>query len=78
MQRHDAVLRALRCHPIFQRRACDLIHLDLKMVRRERPTDNPEIRKEMHKIAEKRRRFGYPLANNGLPAAVSGGLWALC
>ncbi len=28
-------------------------------MRRERPPDNPEIREEMHKIAEKRRRFGY-------------------
>ncbi len=30
-----------------------------KTVRRERPPDNPEIREEMHRIAEKRRRFGY-------------------
>ncbi len=28
-------------------------------MRRERPLDNPEIRLEMNKIAEKRRRFGY-------------------
>ena len=28
-------------------------------MRRDRPPDNPEIREEMHKIAEKRRRFGY-------------------
>ena len=28
-------------------------------MRRERPPDNPEIRLEMNKIAEKRRRFGY-------------------
>jgi putative transposase len=31
-------------------------------VRRERPPDTPEIREEMHKIAEKRPRFGYPRA----------------
>ena len=59
MVRRDAVLRALRDHPISQRRACVLIGVDPKTVRRERPPDNPEIREEMHKIAEKRRRFGY-------------------
>ena len=59
MARRDAVLRAMRDHPISQRRACVLIGVDPKTVRRERPPDNPEIREEMHKIAEKRRRFGY-------------------
>ena len=59
MQRRDAVLRAMRGHPISQRRACVLIGVDPKTVRREHPPDNPEIRLEMHKIAEKRRRFGY-------------------
>jgi putative transposase len=59
MQRQDAVLRALRDHPISQRRACVLIGVDPKTVRRDRPPDNPEIRKEMNAIAEKRRRFGY-------------------
>lgn len=49
----------MRDHPISQRRACVLIGVDPKTVRRERPPDNPEIREEMHKIAEKRRRFGY-------------------
>jgi hypothetical protein len=49
----------MRDHPISQRRACILIGVDPKTVRRERPPDNPEIREEMHKIAEKRRRFGY-------------------
>ena len=33
--------------------------VDPKTVRRKRPPDNPEIRLEMNKIAEKRRRFGY-------------------
>ncbi len=59
MQRRDAVLRAMRDHPISQRRVCVLIGVDPKTVRRERPPDNPEIRLEMNKIAEKRRRFGY-------------------
>ena len=59
MQRRDAVLRAMKDHPISQRRACVLIGVDPKTVRREHPPDNPEIREEMHKIAEKHRRFGY-------------------
>jgi putative transposase len=50
----------MRDHPISQRRACVLVGVDPKTVRRERPPDNAEIREEMHKIAEKRRRFGYP------------------
>jgi putative transposase len=53
------VLRALRGHPISQRRAWVLIGVDPKTVRRDRPPDNPVIREEMHKIAEKRHRFGY-------------------
>ena len=59
MQRRDAVLRAMKGHPISQRRACVLIGVDPKTVRREKPPGNPEIRVEMNKIAEKRRRFGY-------------------
>jgi putative transposase len=49
----------MRDHPISQRRVCVLIGVDPKTVRRKRPPDNPEIRLEMNKIAEKRRRFGY-------------------
>jgi hypothetical protein len=45
--------------PCRRRHAPTLIGVDPKTVRRERPPDNPEIREEMHKIAEKRRRFGY-------------------
>ena len=59
MARRDAALRAMRDHDISQRRACTLVGVDPKTVRRERPPDNPEIRKEMSEIAEKRRRFGY-------------------
>ncbi|PIL18158.1 hypothetical protein P775_21165 [Puniceibacterium antarcticum] len=61
MQRRVAVLPAMQDHPISQRRVCVLIGVDPKTVWRERPPDNPEIRLEMNKIAEKRRRFGYPL-----------------
>jgi hypothetical protein len=46
-------------HDISQRRACKLIGVDPKTVRRERPQDCHEIRKEMQEIAGKRRRFGY-------------------
>jgi len=49
----------MRDHDISQRRACRLVGVDPKTVRRERPPDNPEIRKEMKAIAAMRRRFGY-------------------
>lgn len=49
----------MKGHPISQRRACVPIGVDRKTVRREHPPDNSEIRLEMNKIAEKRRRFGY-------------------
>ena len=53
------MLRALRDHDISQRRACQLVGVDPKTVRRERPPDCPDIREEMKEIAGKRRRFGY-------------------
>ena len=49
----------MRDHKISQRRVCDLVGVDPKTVRRERPPDHADIRKKMHEIAEKRRRFGY-------------------
>lgn len=58
MQRRDAVLWAVRDFLVSQRRACVLIGVDLRAVRRDRPPHNREIHEEMHKIAEKRRRFG--------------------
>ncbi|MCJ7871472.1 IS3 family transposase [Phaeobacter sp. J2-8] len=58
-KRRDAALRAMRDHDISQRRACRLVGVDPKTVRRERPPDCTEIRKEMQDIAAKRRRFGY-------------------
>jgi len=59
IERRDAALRAMRDHDISQRRACRLVGVDPKTVRRDRPPDNPQIRKEMQKIANTRRRFGY-------------------
>ena len=49
----------MRDHDISQRRACRLVGVDPKTVRRERPPDCADIRKEMQEIAAKRRRFGY-------------------
>ena len=49
----------MRDHVISQRRACILVGVDPKTVRRERPPDNPEIRKAMQEVAAVRRRFGY-------------------
>jgi putative transposase len=49
----------MRDHDISQRRACRLVGVDPKTFRRERPPDNPDIRKEMKAVAAKRRRFGY-------------------
>ena len=59
VQRRDAVLRAIKGHPISQRRACVLIGVDPKTVWREHPPDNPDICLEINKIAKKRHRFGY-------------------
>ena len=49
----------MRDYDISQRRACVLVGVDPKTVRRERPPDNPEIREAMQEIAGVRRRFGY-------------------
>lgn len=46
-------------HDISQRRACRLVSVDPKTVRRERIPDCPEIRQRMREIASERRRFGY-------------------
>jgi len=53
------VLRVLRDYEISQRRACGLIGVDPKTVRRERPPDHSAIRDAMKDVAGKRRRFGY-------------------
>lgn len=46
-------------HDISQRRACRLVSVDPKTVRREKIPDHPEIRTRMREIASERRRFGY-------------------
>ena len=55
----DTVLGVMRNYQISQRRACVLIGVDPKTVRRERPQDHTEIRAKMREIAVQRRRFGY-------------------
>lgn len=57
--KRDAALRAMERHDISQRRACRLVSVDPKTVRRERIPDCPEIRQRMREIASERRRFGY-------------------
>jgi len=49
----------MRDYQVSQRRACVLIGVDPKTVRRERPPDHAKIRADMRDIAAKRRRFGY-------------------
>ena len=52
-------MKAMVRHDISQRRACRLVSVDPKTVRREPEPDNPEIRVRMREIAGERRRFGY-------------------
>lgn len=57
--RRAAALRAISSHEISQRRACRLVGVDPKTVRRAPEPDHPEIRAAMRAIAGERRRFGY-------------------
>ena len=57
--RRAAALEAMRGHELSQRRACRLVGVDPKTVRRERVPDCAEVRARMRAIAAERRRFGY-------------------
>lgn len=57
--KRDAALKVIETYDISQRRACPLVSVDPKTVRREAEPDNPEIRTRMREIAATRRRFGY-------------------
>ena len=46
-------------YEVSQARACRLVRVDPKTVRRTREPDCPEIRQRMREIAHERRRFGY-------------------
>ena len=54
-----AALKVIDKYDISQRRACRLVSVDPKTVRREPEPDNPEIRERMREIAATRHRFGY-------------------
>ena len=49
----------MAAHGLSQRRACRLIDVDPKTVRRVRRADAPEIRQRLRDLAGERRRFGY-------------------
>lgn len=57
--KRDAAVGVIESYAISQRRACRLVSVDPKTVRREATPDNPEIRARMREIAAVRRRFGY-------------------
>ena len=61
----------MRDHDISQRRAYRLVGVDPKAVRRDRPPENSEVRKQMKAVAAVQRRFGYrrigvPLERKGM------------
>lgn len=57
--KRDAAFKVMEAYAISQRRACRLVSVDPKTVRREAEPDNPEVRARMREIAATRRRFGY-------------------
>ena len=60
--RRAVARKAMRDHDISQRRACRLVGVDPKTVRRDKPPDNPEVREEMKKR----------LPANGVGSAIAG------
>lgn len=56
--RRAAARKAVQDRDISQRRACRLVGVTPKTVRRDKPPDNPEVREEMQAIAAVRRWFG--------------------
>ena len=57
--KRDAARQMIESYAISQRRACRLVSVDPKTVRREAVPDNPDIRARMREIAAVRRRFAY-------------------
>lgn len=49
----------IAAHNFSQRRACRLIEVDPKTVRRQAAADAPEVRQWLRELAGERRRFGY-------------------
>ena len=49
----------MAAHGLSQRRACRLIEVDPKTVRRRERVDAPEVRQRLRELAGERRRFGY-------------------
>jgi len=49
----------MAAHGFSQRRACRLIEVDPKTVRRQPMTDAPAVRQRLRELAGERRRFGY-------------------
>src|SRR3546814_20521291 len=57
--RREAALRLMAEHGFSQRRACRLIEVDPKTVRREATADAQAVRQRLCELAGERRRFGY-------------------